>query len=166
MFCATRIVYGGVVRPKTLRTAPDRRMVMGIGLNKSMETASNSSLTDKQVRVTIGSLTTRKKKFKKIAFFYLIISDPIVMRKCLSVRDDFLIFPSIFFEAYHHHYTPIRCCAQRFGPRLPPHILFGWRKNRKMAKPYTSARNAFFMERVRKSWAQVQARASISCFFK
>ena len=100
-----------------------------------------------------------------MCFFYLIVSDPIVTRKCLSVRDDHVAFPIDFFEAYHRHYTPIRCCAQRFGPHIPPHMLFGWRKNHKMAKPYTSARTAFFMKRVRKSWALVQARASFSCFF-
>ena len=41
-------------------------------------------------------------------------------RFCLSVSDDFFVFPSIFFEAYPHHYTPIRCCAQRLGPHYPP----------------------------------------------
>ena len=69
------------------------------------------------------------------------------------------------FEAYHHHYTPIRCCAQRFGPHLPSHILFGWRQNHKMTKPYARAQNIFFQKRVRKSWALVQASASFSCFF-
>ena len=28
--------------------------------------------------------------------------------------------PSIFFECYRHHYTPMRCCAQRLGPHYPP----------------------------------------------
>ena len=33
-FCETRIAYGGVVRPDTLRTAPHRRIVMVVGLKK------------------------------------------------------------------------------------------------------------------------------------
>ena len=33
-FCETRIAYGGVVRPETLRTAPHRRIVMVVGLKK------------------------------------------------------------------------------------------------------------------------------------
>ena len=32
---ATRIEYGGVVRPETLRTAPHRRIVMVVALKKN-----------------------------------------------------------------------------------------------------------------------------------
>ena len=34
-FCETRIAYGGVVRPETLRTAPHRRIVMAVALKKN-----------------------------------------------------------------------------------------------------------------------------------
>ena len=34
-FCETRLAYGGVVRPETLRTAPHRRIVMVVGLKKN-----------------------------------------------------------------------------------------------------------------------------------
>ena len=33
--CATRLVYGRVVRPETLRTAPHRRIVMVVALKKN-----------------------------------------------------------------------------------------------------------------------------------
>ena len=34
-FCETRIAYGGVVRPETLRTAPHRRIVMAVAFKKN-----------------------------------------------------------------------------------------------------------------------------------
>ena len=40
-----------------------------------------------------------------------------------------LLFPSIFFEAYPHHYTPIRCCAQRLGRHYPPIYYSGGAKH-------------------------------------
>ena len=58
---------GGYVRPETLRTAPHRRIVMVVGLNKKMGKSKKSALTVKQFSVTTWSLTNRK---TKIMFFY------------------------------------------------------------------------------------------------
>ena len=64
-------------------------------------------------------------------------------RKCLSVRDDFFDFPIDFFGGLPPSLYADQVLCAAFRAALTPHILFGWRKNRKMAKPYTSARNAF-----------------------
>ena len=50
-------------------------------------------------------------------------------RTCWSVSDEFFAFPIVFFEAYPHHYTPIRCCAQRLGPHYPPIYYSGGAKH-------------------------------------
>ena len=49
------------------------------------------------------------------------------------------------------------------GRTTPPYTIRVAQKS-KMAKPYTSLRNAFFMQQVRKSWAVVRTRAQFSCF--
>ena len=96
--------------------------------------------------------------------FFLLVSDPIVTQTCLSVSDIFFVFSIDFVEAYPHHYTPIRCCAQRLGPHYPPYTI-RVAQNTKMTKPYTSASNVFLMQQVLKSWALVWTRVQLSCFF-
>ena len=57
--CETRIEYGGVVRPETLRTAPHRRIVMVVAFKKKRwENQKKCALTVKQVSVTTWSLTS------------------------------------------------------------------------------------------------------------
>ena len=79
-------------------------------------------------------------------------------------RTNCLLNSSIFWGAYPHHYTPMRCCAQRLGPHDPPYTI-RVAQNTKMTKPYTSAWNVFLMQQVLKSWALVRTRAQFSCFF-
>ena len=91
------------------------------------------------------------KKMKKI-FLFSVVSDHVVTLNCFTVRAHFFNFPSIFFEGYHHHYTPMRCCAQRFWPHVPPPIFYSgeanitkWRNSMQVHKTF------FLMEWVRKS---------------
>ena len=61
--------------------------------------------------------------------FYLLVSDPIVTLICLSVTHELFAELIDFLGAYPHHYTPMRCCAQRLGPQYPPIYYSGGAKH-------------------------------------
>ena len=79
-------------------------------------------------------MTFFQKKVKQTVF-YVLVSDPIVMRMCLSVRDDFFAFPIDFFWGLPPSlYAAEVLCAAFFllyPPKLNREI-----ENAQMTKPY------------------------------
>ena len=74
--------------------------------------------------------------FQKKTVFFMCLSVTLSWCECACQwGTTFLLFPSIFFEAYHHHYTPPRCCAQRFFCCTPPKLNREI-QNAQMTKPY------------------------------
>ena len=99
-------------------------------------------------------------------FFYLLVSDHVVTLLCLSVEVDFFDFPIDFFWGLPPSlYADEVLCAAFRAARTPPIFYSGeatitkWRNSMQVHKTF------FFMERVCKSWALVQARVTFSCFF-
>ena len=71
------------------------------------------------------------KKNKKKVFFSPLVSDHVVTLNTFTVRAHFFNFPIDFFGGLPPslYADEVLCAASRAA--LPPHILFGWRKNRK-----------------------------------
>ena len=73
----------------------------------------------------------------------MLVSDHVVKLNCFTVRDDFFAFPIDFFWGLPPslYADEVLCAASRAA--LPPHILFGWRKNRKWRNSMQVGENAF-----------------------
>ena len=83
------------------------------------------------IRVGRGKKMTFFQKKQKNNFFSPLVSDHVVTLNCFTVRAHFFDFPIDFFWGLplSLYADEVLCAASRAA--LPPHILFGWRKNRK-----------------------------------
>ena len=83
------------------------------------------------IRVGRGKKMTFFKKNKKKQNISPLVSDHVVTLTTFTVRAHFLDFPIDFFGGLPPslYADEVLCAASRAA--LPPHILFGWRKNRK-----------------------------------
>ena len=87
-------------------------------------------------------MTFFKQTLKK-HFFLMLVGDHVVKLNCFTVRDDFVAFPIDFFWGLPPslYADEVLCAASRAA--LPPHILFGRRKNRKWRNSMQVGENAF-----------------------
>ena len=83
------------------------------------------------IRVGRGKKMTFFQKKQKKVFFSPLVSDHVVTLNTFTVRAHFFNFPIDFFGGLPPslYADEVLCAASRAA--LPPHILFGWRKNRK-----------------------------------